>query len=115
MTSPLTSIHTSCIDPSSSAAPECASEGPPDSVERHDEVVAPSTIPERALRFCSQADGVLEGYLCSERTVVSDACRRPKSDFDAFVCDEPRMHALQDRIVRGTVSVVRAIFHLLGW
>jgi hypothetical protein len=61
------------------------------------------------LRFCREADTVAEGFLCSEPVVVSSACRRPNNAFDAYVCDEPRMHALQTKVWRATRWVVRTL------
>jgi hypothetical protein len=65
------------------------------------------------LRFCRDAHTVIEGYLCDEPVVVSNACRDPDNPLDAYVCDEPRMKALEDDIVRATVSVVRNLLHRL--
>jgi hypothetical protein len=72
-----------------------------------------STFHERGLRFCREADSVVEGFLCDERVVVSDACRQPTSALDAYVCDEPRMRALQKSVIRETWSIVKAL--LLAW
>jgi hypothetical protein len=66
-----------------------------------------------ALRFCRDADSVIEGFLCSEPLVVSSACRKPNQAFDAYVCDEPRMRALQKSIVTQTLSVLKGLF--LTW
>ena len=62
------------------------------------------TFHEQGLRFCREADSVVEGFLCDERVVVSDACRQPTSAFDAYVCDEPRMRALQGQRDRRDVD-----------
>jgi hypothetical protein len=63
--------------------------------------------------FCARADTVVEGFWCNDPTVVSNACRRPKNRFDAYVCDEPRMKRLQDSIVRETLGVLKSI--VLAW
>ena len=68
---------------------------------------------ERGLRFCREADSVVEGFLCDEPVVVSDACRQPTTAFDAYVCDEPRMRALQENVIRQTWSIVKVL--LLKW
>jgi len=69
----------------------------------------------RALRFCVEADTVIEGFLCSEPTVVSNACRDPKNAFDVYVCDEPRMHALQKSIAMETLSMLKTLLlRLIG-
>jgi hypothetical protein len=62
-----------------------------------------------ALAYCRAADTVVEGFLCSERVVVSDACRNPNNAFDAFVCDEPRMKRLQWALLSETWSIVKSI------
>jgi len=61
------------------------------------------------LRFCREANTVAEGFLCNERVVVSDACRKPNNAVDAYICDEPRMHALQDDVWQGTLWLVKSI------
>jgi hypothetical protein len=61
------------------------------------------------LSFCRGADSVVEGFLCSEPTVVSDACRTPNNAFDAFVCDEPKMQRLQWAILRETWAIVKSL------
>jgi hypothetical protein len=61
------------------------------------------------LRFCREADSVVEGFLCDEPVVVSDACRKPTNSFDAFVCDEPRMQSLERSVLRETFSVLKAL------
>jgi hypothetical protein len=61
------------------------------------------------LRFCREADSVLEGFLCSEPTVVSDACRRADRGFDQFVCDDVKMQKLQKGILEQTWWAVRAM------
>lgn len=61
------------------------------------------------LAFCRDADTVIEGFLCNEPTVVSNACRKPNNAFDEFVCDEPKMHQLQWGILKETWSVVKSI------
>ena len=71
--------------------------------------VAPDGDVPWALDFCRRADTVVEGFLCSEPVVVSDACRKPTNLFDEFVCDEPRMHRLQWAVLRETWAIVKAI------
>jgi hypothetical protein len=61
------------------------------------------------LAFCRNADTVVEGFLCSEPVVVSDACRKSNNAFDEFVCDEPRMQRLQWAILRETWSIAKAV------
>ena len=73
----------------------------------------PSLAEPWGLRFCRNADTVIEGFLCNEPLVVSNACRKPTNAFDAYVCDEPRMQGLQRSIVRETLSVVKAL--LFEW
>jgi hypothetical protein len=67
------------------------------------------TLRERGLRFCREADSVVEGFLCDEPVVVSNACRKPGNAFDAYVCDEPRMHALQKGILSKTWSILKTL------
>jgi hypothetical protein len=62
---------------------------------------------EPGLRFCREADSVVEGFLCDEPTVVSNACRKPGNAFDAYVCDEPRLHALQKRVLAETFTILK--------
>jgi len=69
---------------------------------------AVSGVP-RGLAFCRNADNVVEGFLCSEPVVVSDACRKPRNAFDAFVCDDPRMQRLQWTILRETWAIVKTL------
>ena len=69
----------------------------------------PSKPRSSALRFCQEADGVVEGFLCSEPTVVSDACRAPSTTFDTFVCDDARMHTLQRTLLDRSLSLVKTI------
>ncbi|HMJ57432.1 MAG TPA: hypothetical protein VK540_35420 [Polyangiaceae bacterium] len=61
------------------------------------------------LDFCRRADTVVEGFLCNEPVIVSNACRKPTNAFDEFVCDEPRMERLQWAILRETWAIVKAI------
>jgi hypothetical protein len=63
----------------------------------------------RGLAFCRNADTVVEGFLCSESLVVSNACRKPRNAFDEFVCDDARMERLQWGILRETWSIVKAL------
>ena len=51
----------------------------------------------------------MEGFLCDEPVVVSNACRRPHNVFDAYVCDEPRMRSLQHRVLAEAYSVVKGL------
>ena len=64
--------------------------------------------------FCQRADTVVEGFLCNDPTAVSNACRRPKNDFDAYVCDEPRMRELQWFVIRETWSLIKSLVGVLG-
>src|SRR5882757_3469695 len=64
-------------------------------------------LPNAGLRFCREADTVVEGFLCNEPVVVSNACRRPNNPFDAYVCDEPRMRALQHRVLGEAYSILK--------
>jgi hypothetical protein len=98
----VTGSPTSCLNPSLHESPECRSESAP---------LAQS--PPWGLRFCLDAHTVIEGYLCDELVVVSDACRNPENPLDAYLCDEPRMKALEDDIVRATVSVIRNLLRQL--
>jgi len=70
---------------------------------------APRDADARGLAFCRDADTVIEGFLCSEPTVVSDACRKPTNAVDAFVCDDRKMRELQWAILRETWSIVKAL------
>ena len=69
---------------------------------------AASDVP-MGLAFCRHADTVVEGFLCSEPVVVSNACRKPRNAFDEFVCDDPRMRRLQWAILRETWAIVKAL------
>jgi hypothetical protein len=59
--------------------------------------------------FCRNADTVIEGFLCGEPTVVSNACRKPNNAFDEFVCDDAKMERLQWTILRETWSIVKTL------
>jgi hypothetical protein len=83
-------------------------DNPPDAVECS-APPTPSLPAPAALRFCREADSVIEGFLCSEPTVVSNACRKPKNALDAYICNEPRMHALQRKIWDVTEWVIRTV------
>jgi hypothetical protein len=48
--------------------------------------------------FCKTAHTVTAGALCDEPTIISDACRSPTNKLDAFVCDDPKMAAVQDTV-----------------
>ncbi len=50
------------------------------------------------------------GFLCDERTVVSDACRTPNNDFDKFVCDDRKMADAQHGVWEATKDVLKTIF-----
>src|SRR6266542_1734958 len=81
--------------------PLCLQPSPSDRTSNDSATAEPTTVAPaagRALRFCQQADTVVERFLCGEPTVVSNACRKPNNAFDAYVCDEPRMRALQTRV-----------------
>jgi hypothetical protein len=68
-----------------------------------------------ALRFCREADSVVEGFLCSEPVVVSDACRKPGNAFDSYICDEPKMQALQRKVWHATLWVIKTLIsQILG-
>ena len=69
---------------------------------------AVSDVPS-GLAFCRDANTVVEGFLCSEPTVVSNACRKPRNAIDAFVCDDPRMKELEWRILRETWSILKTL------
>jgi hypothetical protein len=108
MTSPVHGPRASCFDPHAPGPPECDYEPP---------ALAPTPryaarLRAEGLRFCREADSVAEGFLCNEPTVVSNACRKPHNAFDAYVCDEPRMHALQNGVLRETFSFLKSM--LLG-
>lgn len=68
------------------------------------------SLDAEALDYCQNANTVTAGALCGEDTVVSDACRAPVSDVDAFVCDDRKMAGLQDTIVSGLKDVAKMIF-----
>jgi hypothetical protein len=65
-------------------------------------------VPE-GLAFCREADTVIEGFLCGEPVVVSNACRKPRNSFDEFVCDDPKMQRVQWAILRETWAIVKAL------
>jgi hypothetical protein len=73
-----------------------------------DRAPAVSDVPF-GLAFCRHADTVVEGFLCSEPTVVSNACRKPRNAIDEFVCDDPRMKELEWRILRETWSILKTL------
>jgi hypothetical protein len=108
----------SCIDSPSQSVDACVSpatvcseaENP---CPREGQRAPPAPTVPWGLRFCREADTVVEGFLCDERVVVSNACREPKNALDAYVCDEPRMHALQNDIVRRTLSILKTLFSQL--
>jgi hypothetical protein len=66
-----------------------------------------------ALDYCQDAKGVTAGVLCNEDTVVSDACRTPTNDVDAFVCDDKKMAAVQGTILDGLKEAAKAILSAL--
>jgi hypothetical protein len=112
MTPPVHGARASCFDLDPAPAPvherapplpDCAYEPPTCSAG-----IAES-LRERGLRFCREADSVVEGFLCDEPTVVSNACRKPGNAFDAYVCDEPRLHALQKRVLAETFSILKRL------
>jgi hypothetical protein len=104
MTSPVHGARASCFDPQAPGPQACAYETP----------TCAERLRAEGLRFCKEADSVVEGFLCDEPTVVSNACRKPHNAFDAYVCDEPRMRSLQARVLHETFSFVKTIlFDLL--
>jgi hypothetical protein len=122
MTQPVApGARSACFDEAPAEPIECTSLPPPplcsEGLKGFETIAArspppfePRISPEPAgLRFCREADTVVEGFLCSEPIVVSNACRKPNNAFDAYICDEPRMHALQAKVWRATVWVVKAI------
>jgi hypothetical protein len=75
-------------------------------------VAEPPVLPDDMVRgrdFCTRADTVVEGFLCNEPVVVSNACRKPNNAFDEFICDDPRMQRLQWAILRETWAIVKGI------
>jgi hypothetical protein len=113
-------------DPSAQGTEACTNEAPicsqgllmatdqvADSEERPSVAANPAPW---GLRFCREADTVVEGFLCDEPVVVSNACRQPTNSFDAYVCDEPRMRSLERSVVRQTLSVLKTLLlEFLGW
>ncbi len=108
--------------PDSSCAPERAHQVEPIALHRdagagdaprvaaHGDADVPHGVAmRRASDFCDRADTVVEGFLCNDPLVVSNACRKPNNDFDEFVCDDPRMQRLQWAILRETWTLVKAI------
>jgi hypothetical protein len=93
-----------CAPPSAESAPLCA-EGAAPALKAPPDLTPVSY----GLRFCQRADSVVEGFLCSEPTVVSDACRRADSGFDQFVCDDVKMQKLQKGILEQAWWAIRAI------
>lgn len=61
------------------------------------------------LAFCRQASTVLEGALCDEPTVISNACRSPTNDFDRALCDDPAMATAQRGLWGATKDVLKAL------
>jgi hypothetical protein len=112
----------SCFDASSPELdgcvydpPVCRDEGEPISQNAKSILPEPPDRPggeatSPALRFCRDADTVVEGFLCGEPTVVSDACRQPHNRFDEFVCDDPRMQALQATVLEKTATILKTLF-----
>jgi len=100
----VTDARASCLDSAPNGSDRCAGE--------HPSTPAPASSP-MGLRFCRDAHTVVEGYLCDEPVVVSNACRKPDNAFDAYVCDEPRMQSLQHSVVRSTLSVLGNLFREL--
>jgi len=93
--------------PPSGHSPPLYAEGagqPPPLKARPDQTPVPY-----GLRFCQRADSVVEGFLCNETTVVSNACRRAESGFDQFVCDDIKMQKLQGGILEQTWWAIRTI------
>ena len=69
----------------------------------------PLSAEPAGLRFCREADTVAEGFLCGERVVVSDACRKPNNSFDAYICDDPRMSKLDSNVWQATLWVIKSL------
>jgi hypothetical protein len=118
MTPPVLGARASCLDLDRAAAPSatpseegpvaCAYEAPSCSGAAPAAGIIDS-LREKGLRFCREADSVVEGFLCDEAVVVSNACRKPANAFDAFVCDEPRMRSLQTRVLHETISFLKSL------
>jgi hypothetical protein len=71
------------------------------------------TIAPPGLDFCRRADTVVEGFLCNDPMIVSNACRKPTNAFDEFVCDDPRMQRLERAILRETWNFVKAMLLMM--
>jgi hypothetical protein len=71
-------------------------------------------IGQAAQRYCRQADTVTSGFLCDEDTVVSNACRSPRSSVDAYVCDDKKMASLQGQIWNGLKEAAKVLFTLFA-
>jgi hypothetical protein len=56
---------------------------------------------------------VAAGALCDDPTIVSEACRSPTNDVDAYVCDDRKMASLQRSILDGLKEATKAIFGAL--
>jgi hypothetical protein len=100
-------LANSCIDPASFEPSTCDADPP--LCEQRAESSSPAPSAPWGLRFCRDADTVVEGFLCDEPVVVSNACRKPNNAFDAYVCDDPRMHALQTRVLEETFALLKGL------
>jgi hypothetical protein len=65
------------------------------------------TAEKVGLAYCRNASTVVAGSLCDEPTAVSNACRSPRNDFDAFVCDDTKMAGLQSSLREAAKDVLK--------
>ena len=65
------------------------------------------------LEFRRKASSVAEGFPCDEPTVVSNACRSPRNEADAVLCDDKKLAAVQSDLWDTTKNVVKMIFSVL--
>jgi hypothetical protein len=63
--------------------------------------------------MCKHADTVTEGFFCDEPTVVSNACRSPKNDFDRTICDDKKMGEVQNVLWDVTKEAVKIVIAAL--
>jgi hypothetical protein len=127
MTEPVSGTLASCFDPASEPGsheanecpyevPTCSKASDAGQVDDAFSAARRADSPEKApwgLRFCRDADTVVEGFLCDEPVVVSNACRKPSNSFDAYICDEPRMRELERGVVRETWTLLKALLSQL--
>jgi hypothetical protein len=66
-----------------------------------------------AREYCTHADSVISGVLCSEDAVVSDACRAGQSDVDRMLCDDKQLQAAQNGIWQTMKNALQALFGAL--